>query len=640
MIRLTPRLDQGPVDPESLGDINEIIQARIDRRISRRDLIKRATQIGIAAPVVGVMLHATSDHAFGAPVQRPSGAAARYQEGQPAEITAPTAPSGTPQQGGTITCGTNEDIDTLQPYLTQLVIGADVCSAILETLLEYDSATKLQPSLAESYEVSADGLTYTFKLRQNVTFHNGDPFTAQDVIDTWKIIMNPDFGAFGQLGWDQITDMTAPDPNTVVMKTQQVYAPFISYMAGSGSFISPSKEIAKGVDSFKQQFGQAPVGTGPFKFVEWKAKEQITLNANESYWGGKPKLDQVIMKIVPDDNTLLVQLRTGEIQVAAGAAILAANRVDEALQIDKITVYQYPTLYWQHLDLKQMSHLRQTKVRQALDFATPTAQIISQLLKGRAVQAIADVAPSSWAYDPNIQPRPYDLDQAAQLLTEAGLTKNNGVWEGPTPADDATSDNGTPVAPVPAGATPQATTLDLSGPVQPLEIELWTLSGDTQAQQVSQVIAASWGQLGVKVNQKNEDISTIWGPNGYQFTQAMTAAYFSWQNSVDPDDAYYWSSTQIPTSPTGTGGNLPAYFHKYTFQAQIDQLTAAAAAELDQEKRKALYWQIQELLHEEVPCIFMWWPNGFPAAIKNLAGFWPSAANQLFWNVEQWALTQ
>jgi peptide/nickel transport system substrate-binding protein len=142
------------------------------------------------------------------------------------------------------------------------------------------------------------------------------------------------------------------------------------------------------------------------------------------------------------------------------------------------------------------------------------------------------------------------------------------------------------------------------------------------------------------VNQKNEDISTIWGPNGYQFTQAMTAAYFSWQNSVDPDDAYYWSSTQIPTSPTGTGGNLPAYFHKYTFQAQIDQLTAAAAAELDQEKRKALYWQIQELLHEEVPCIFMWWPNGFPAAIKNLAGLWPSAANQLFWNVEQWALTQ
>lgn len=651
MIRLIPNPDQPPIDPDSLNDMNEIIQARIDRRISRRDLIRCAAQIGIAAPVVGVMLHATSDMAFGAPAQQRATGAARFQSGQPLPVTGPIQPSGTVQQGGTIVCGTNEDIDTLHPWLTALVIGSDVVSGICEMLLKYDSNTKLVPVLAESYEASADGLTYTFKLRQNVTFHNGDAFTAQDVIDSWKMIMNPAFGAIGQLGWDRVTNITAPDPHTAVMTTKAVYAPFISYIASSGSNICPSKEMAKGVDSFKQQFGLAPVGTGSVKFVEWKAKEQITLAAFDNYWGGRQKLDNVNIRIVPDDNTVMVQLRTGEIQLAGGAGSIGTLHVDEALQNDKINVYQYPTFQWSHLDLKQMGHLRQTKVRQALDYATPTAQIISQLLKNRVTPCIADQAPGNWAYDGSIQPRPYDLDKAAQLLTEAGLKKNNGIWEGPIPADDAVSDNGTPMAeaspaasPVAVAspaASPVATQLNLTGPVKPLEIELWGLSGDTQQQQIIQVIAASWTQLGVKVTPKFEDVSTIWGPNSYQWQPGtMTACLYSWNNSVDPDDAYYWASNQIPNNPTGTGGNALCYFHKFTFQQQIDQLTAEGTAVIDQTQRKAIYAQIQALLHEEVPCIFMYWNSAFPAVAKNIAGYWPSASNPLLWNVHDWALAK
>ena len=527
------------------------------------------------------------------------------------------------------------------PLNWTLVVGSDVISGICEMLMKYDSNQKLVPVLAESYVASADGLTYTFKLRQNVTFHNGDAFTAQDVIDSWKMIMNPAFGAIGQLAWDRITDITAPDPHTVVMTTKAIYAPFISYLASTGSNICPSKEMAKGVDSFKQQFGLAPVGTGSVKFVEWKAKEQITLAAFDGYWGGRQKLDNVNIRIVPDDNTLMVQLQTGEIQLAGGAGALGSLHVDEALKNDKINVYQYPTFAWSHLDLKQTGHLRQTKVRQALDFATPTAQIISQLLKNRVTPSIADQPPSSWAFNPNIQPRPYDLVQAAQLLTEAGLTKQDGVWQGPTPADDATNENGTPTAQASPGATPVATGLDLTGPVKPLEIELWSLSGDTQIQQVVQVIAASWTQLGIKVTPKFEDVSTLWGPNSYQWVATtMTAALYSWNNSVDPDDAYYWSSKQIPNNPLGTGGNALGYFHKFTFQQQIDEMTAQATATIDQDKRKAIYWQIQALLHEEAPCVFMYWNSAFPAVAKNIAGYWPSASNPLLWNVHDWSLVQ
>lgn len=621
MVRFRSLEGQDPIDPATLTGTNELIQARIDGRISRRDLVKRAAQLGMTAPLIGVMLHATSDMAYGAPSSGRTAVLRRLQEGQAVPITGPTKPEGEMKEGGTVVAGTNEEPDTLHPWLTQLVTGSDVIVGIVEPLLNYDSNQQLVPALAESHEVSDDGLTYTFKLRGGVKFHDGAEFTAQDVIDTWKMNMNPDFGSFSQLGWDKITDITAPNPLTVVMVTSEQYAPFVSYV---GNFpICPSAAMAKGVDSFKQDYGRAPIGTGPMVFEEWKAKEQITLRANPDYWGGKPHLDGVIYRIVPDDNTLLVQLQTGEIQLASSSGALAATRVDEALKFENLTVYQHATLAWNHLDLKHVDHLRKTKVRQALDFATPSQQIIDQLLKGRATPSVADQAPGTWAFDPDIEPRPYDLEQAKALLEEAGLTLNDGIWEGPVPAADATDPNVEPSA----------------GEVKPLAIEVWGIAGDTQSQQICQIVAASWVQLGIKAETKFEDVSTIWGPEGYQFTDKMTACLYSWFNSNDPDDMFYWHSSQVPGSPTGTGGNLPAYFHPYNFQEEIDRLTEEGARETDQEKRKELYFQVQELLHEEVPVIFIYWGNAYPAIADSIGGVWPSAFNRLLWNVEEWYLT-
>ena len=129
-----------------------------------------------------------------------------------------------------MTIGTTEEPDTLNPYLTQLVTGFDMFTGVMDPLMRYDSTQQLVPALAESFEISDDGLTYTFTLREGVTFHNGDAFGPQDVIDSWKMIMNKDFAAFSTLGWDKITDITAPDDHTVVMETSEVFAPFLSYV--------------------------------------------------------------------------------------------------------------------------------------------------------------------------------------------------------------------------------------------------------------------------------------------------------------------------------------------------------------------------------------------------------------------------
>lgn len=620
MVDLISRPDRYGDEGPDLDSVNGLIQARIDGAISRRRLMKRAAQLAIAAPVINVMLHATSDMAFGAPSQGRDRTIARLaQGGQTVPADAPTAPEGTPQEGGVLILSTAEEPDVLNPYLSQLVTGYDIMTGIFDSLLRYDSTQTMVPALAESYEISHDGLTYTFTLRSGVTFHNGDAFGPQDVIDSWKMLMNADFAAISNLGWDQITDITSPDENTVVMTTEEVYAPFISYVgADNGSVITPASELAKGPEVFKTEFGrQRIIGTGPMKFVEWAAKQQIVLEKNADYWGEAVRLDGVTVRIVPDDSTQLVQLRTGEVQGAIGAGSIDTLRVDEALSIEGITILEHPSPGWSHFDLKQLDFLRHPMVRQALDFATPSQDIVDKLLKGRSVRAVADQQPGTWAHNPNIEGRPFDLEQGKALLAEAGLTQDaDGIWEGKVPTDD-----------------PEV----LDGEVKKLAIEIWAVSGSAQTQQIVQVVEQAWKQLGVATSTHFQDVSTIWGPESYQWNpETMTACIYSWFNGNDPDDMYYWHSSQIPADPTGTGGNAIGYFHEFNFQEEIDKLTEAGVAETDQEKRKEIYWQIQELLHEQAPVIFLYWGKSFPAITNTLGGFWPSAFNRMLWNVQEW----
>jgi peptide/nickel transport system substrate-binding protein len=617
MVDLISRPDRYGRSGHDLESVNGLIQARIDGVISRRDLIRRAAGLAIAAPVVGVMLHATSDMAFGAPSEgRNHALRLLAQGGTTVFVEGPTAPEGEAISGGTLTVGTNDEPDTLQPYITQTVTAEDVLSGVMDGMLVYDSVQQLVPRLATAFEISEDGLIYSFTLREGVTFHNGDPFSSEDIVAVWNIIMNPDFGAFNTNGWDRIEDI-AVDGNQVVMTTSGVYAPFLSYMEAGR--ISPKSAIEAGIDSFKQEFGRAPIGTGPFQFVEWRAQEQIVLDKYPDYYGEPANLDRIIYRVVPDDNTLLVQLQTGEVQLAGGASTIPASRVDEVLGFAGVTVLEHASNAWGHVDLKNIDHLRMTKVRQALDFATPSKDIIEKLLKGRALPSVADQPPGTWAFNPNIDPRPYDLEQAKALLAEAGLTPGaEGVLEGPIPTED-----------------PQVG----DGEVKPLELELWYVSGNADSERICQVIAQSWSSIGVKTTVMHQDISTIWGPEGYAFTDKMNGILFSWSGATDPSDLFFWHSSSIPDSPTGSGGNYPAYFFPYNFQEEIDRLTEAGDATTDQEERKEIYWQIQELLHEEVPVIFIYWEKSFPAVADNLGGFWPSSLNYLFWNANEWYLT-
>jgi peptide/nickel transport system substrate-binding protein len=622
MIRLTPRPGD-LVDPAAVNSLEDLVQSRIDGRISRRALVQRATQLGFAVPVIGVMLHATSDMVNGAPSAGRERAIARMQSEETVFVTGPTAPEGSRVEGGSIVVGAIDEPETLHPALTQLQGGFDVWVAIVKGLLHWDSTQTMQPELATEFTISEDGRSYTFALREGVTFHNGDPFTAADVMATVDIINNPDFGTYNVYNLDQVAEMAASDDGmSVTLTTAEPYAPFLSLIADGPIF--PKGEIDKGIDSFIQEYGRAPVGAGPWRLAEWQSQQQILLERFDDYWDEPAILDQIQYNIIPDDNTQLVQLRTGEVQLCGSAGAINVLRVDEALEIEGIQVLEHPSMAWKHFDLKQVDFLRITKVRQALDFATPTQQIIENLLKGRVLPSIGDAAPGSWAHNPDVQPRPYDPDMAQQLLEEAGLTLTDGVWSGPTPAPSADIDPNT----------------DRNGPEKELRIEIWASSGDSQNDLILQVVSQAWSDIGIIAEPNTEDVATIFGPSGYQFTEAMTAGLYSWYNSNDPDNTWYWHSKWIPETPEGAGGNVAAFFFPYNFQAEIDDITGRAEVDQDQEVRAELYRQSQALLHEEAAAIFLYWDKIFPAAAPNIGGFWPSAFNNLLWNAHQWYLTE
>ena len=591
-----------------LHSANDLIVARSQGRLSRRGLLRRAAELGLAAPVVGVLLHATGDLAYGAPTAQSADASHA-----PVAATKRTAPKGTQRTDATVIAGTVGQIDSLSPYTANLYAHPetfDVLSGVMEGLLLYDSKQRLRPTLARSYSVSDDGLVYTFNLRDDVTFHNGDDFSADDVVKTWEMIVNSDSPTWSQMGWEKIDRINVIDDLTVEVTTSEIYAPFLSYLAAgafTGSVISPARQLRKDPERFIREFGRAPIGTGPMRFVRHSGND-IVLERNDDYWGDKPQLAGLTIRVYPDHERQIEAYEAKQVDVVSRVGTPGDPFLDRALPVDGYTVFEYAGLTWGHFDLKQIGFLRETLVRQALDLATPAQRIIDEVLGGRAYRAFADQAPGSLYYDTGLKPRDFDPERAKVLLDRAGLKVGpSGVRE----RDD-----------------------------ELLEIELWGEASDLQAAKILDLVAESWNAIGIRAVAKLAPRDTLWGPMGYQFSDRMTAGYYRWSNFNDPDDMFYWHSSQIPTSPTGPGSNWPAFFFPYSFQDEIDELTSRAAAEIDPDARKQLYFQIQSLLRKEVPVLFTFWDKNYSAATEKLGNFWPSAFNYLLWNVDEWYLAE
>jgi peptide/nickel transport system substrate-binding protein len=510
-----------------------------------------------------------------------------------AAATAPAAaPGGEPQVGGELVIGSIQEPDSLNPWLTGLTVGLEVEAMIYDSLTRVDPDGVHIPALAaeapsiENGGISEDLLTYTYKLRNDVAWHDGTPFTAEDVVFTYTAIANPEVNARSRTGFELIDSVEALDAHTVRFTLKQPSAVFLETWGYRG--ILP-KHIFENEDMNTSEYNRAPtVGTGPYKFVEWVSGDRIVVERNENYYRDGGYIDRIVYRIVPSSDTLLTLLETGEIDMRFS---IIAEQIPYVRDLGTYTVFATPAHAYFHFTINNADPiLGDKRVRQALTHGLNKQVIADTVLQGLAQPHGSPVAQPSWVYVDHNDRFPFDPEAANALLEEAGWTLGaDGI---------RTKDS------------------------QRLTLELLNIAGDSERLQIVQLAQAMWKEIGVEVNISQVDAPT--------FVNAMTTqnyqfAYGFWGFSVDPSG---YNERWLSTS----AGHWLNYDNPV-----VDQLLLDALQIVDREERKAKYVEFQDIVVEDATNIWVYNRVFFDAVKPRVQGFVPSASSSTnMWNVHEW----
>jgi peptide/nickel transport system substrate-binding protein len=502
-----------------------------------------------------------------------------------------TAPA--PKTGGTVSFAIANEPRVLNPPIHTLTDESTVMALIFNGLVRMNRHGLYDNELAESYRVEDGGKTYRFKLRTGLKWQDGSPLTSRDFLFTYQTYVDPRTKTAYQLGWDRIERVETPDETTVVYRMKEVFAPFlISVAAGP---VLPQHVLAGTQNIRRDPFNRNPVGSGPFKLKSWQTGSSILLEANANYWLGRPKLDQFLFKIVPEASTQIAQLQTRELDIVN---VGEPAQWDHVKAMHGVATTLYDDARYALVQLDEYVFLKEVTVRQALDYATPKDDIIQAILRKLASPAVADVPPGSPYFNASLKPRGYDLKKARALLAQAGFTLQDGV-------------------------------LTRNG--QPLEVPIYTYATAPTFVQIAQVLKNSWSQIGVKTSVTTMEKAALFSGKGPQWNGRDAALLFSWGQGLEVYNYTNWSSKQIPNGETDPGENGERYVNPV-----VDELVVKGAEVAEFSQRKKVYDQLQMILANDVPVIFLYWPKALYAYNAKLHGFAPGTFSGLFAGVWDW----
>jgi peptide/nickel transport system substrate-binding protein len=470
------------------------------------------------------------------------------------------------------------DSTSLDPITTTEGDTFKVTDNIFDNLLTYgDQDTTVHPGLAKSWEVSPDGLTYTFKLQEGVKFHDGTDFNADAVVFNFDRWMNgnadkfPYYTMFGGFKADEghvIKEIKAVDANTVQFVLKRPQAPFLKNLAMSPFGIASPAAVKKYGDKFREN----PVGTGPFKFVEWKQNDKITLEKNADYWQkGLPKLSKVIFRVIPENTARLNALVNGEVDMMDGLNNSDAGTVTSN---DKLQLIERPSMNTGYLGFTLTRKPFDNKlVRQALNHAIDKKAIIDAFYGGQAEPAKNPMPPSIEGYNDAVEEYPYDLEKAKALLKEAGY--------------------------------PDGFSMDLwAMPVARLYMP--------EAQKVAEVIQESFSKIGVKAKIQSVDWATYLDKAAKGEFDAYMLGWTG--DNGDPDNFLY---TLLDKDSIGSNN------YSYYSNDALHDILIKAQTENDQAKRNELYKQAQVIIHEDAPWVPLVHSRPLSAASKDVINYLP-----------------
>lgn len=485
----------------------------------------------------------------------------------PAALLA-SSPSRAVAQSATMRIGLDVDAGTGDARLANDTSARRLVDLVYDGLVLLDAQLNPQPALAESWE-TPDDTTWVFTLRSDVTFHDGEAFTADDVVYTFETVLDEDFAAPYRSLYTPIASITAVDPRTVEFKLSEPYAPFLAYMEFG---IVPQH---LGEDE-SHDLGQSPVGTGPFRLTNWARNSEIQFEAFGDYWGGAPSLETVTFFIIPDNTVRATALETGDLDLIHSP--LSPQDLDRLRSIDGITVEEQTALGFTHLIFNTTDPtLSDVNVRRAIAHLVDKETIASEIYQGMDMPGESPLVPNTWWYS-EIQDQPFDPEVAAELFAEAGWEDSDG--------DGVLEKDGTR-----------------------LTLVLKTHSEDPNRIQAITYLQNLFAQNGIEATVETAEWPTF---RESVTVQDFQIAMLGWLSLVDPDRAMYNQFLCEGASNDGRYCN-PA----------VDELLMQGRSTANQEERVGIYQEAAQIVVDEVAYSVVLYQGYIVAHQSNVTGFVP-----------------
>jgi peptide/nickel transport system substrate-binding protein len=481
-----------------------------------------------------------------------------------------------PAYGDTLVQGSLADPAILNPVLASDSASHDVTDLVFRGLLRYNADLKLEGELAERWEVSPDGKVITFHLRRDAKWHDGRPVTARDAEFTYRTYVDPKVRTAYRSNYESITRAAALDDTTFRVWYREPFAPALQTLAAMS--ILP-EHILGGKDiNSADEFNTHPLGCGPYRFASWQRAETVSLAASPDYFEGRPYLDRVVMRIIPDMAVQFLELRNGALDMISLTPSQYNHEGSRPEFTGRFNKFRYPSNNYTYLGFNLKNPMFQDlRFRRAIALAIDKQAIISGVLEGLGSAGTGPYTPMSWGYNAAVKPLPYDPEGAKALLRSAGYTY------------------------APDGRL-------LRGG-QPVSFTILTNQGNLLREQTATIIQSQLKAIGIQVNIR----IIAWSSFLSEFInkRKFDVVIMGWALAIDPDLYDIWHSSKT--------GEFEFNFVSYA-NPEVDRLLIEGRRTFDQNRRTAIYRRIHQLIADDLPYVFLYVPDNLPAVHRRVLG--------------------